>query len=45
MKLASYQTPAQRLELELILAQYPAKDTQEITRILRVQDAARDFAA
>ncbi len=44
-ELASYQTPAQRLELELILAQYPTKDTQEITRILRMQDTAREFAA
>jgi hypothetical protein len=44
-ELASYQTPSQRLDLELILAQYPQQDTEEITKILRMQDAARDFAA
>jgi hypothetical protein len=41
----SYRTPAERLELELILARYPENDTLEITRILRSDDATRDFAA
>jgi hypothetical protein len=44
-EVTSYRTPAQRLELELILAQHPEKDTLEITRILRSDDAAHDFAA
>jgi hypothetical protein len=44
-EVTSYRTPAQRLEFELILAQHPEKDTLEITRILRSDDAAHDFAA
>jgi hypothetical protein len=44
-EVTSYRTPAQRLELELILAQYPENDTLEISRILRSDDAARGFAA
>jgi hypothetical protein len=44
-EITGYRTPVQRLELELILAEYPEQDTREITRILRSDDAARGFAA
>jgi hypothetical protein len=42
-EVTSYRSPAQRLELELILAQYPERETKEITRILRGDDVARSF--
>ncbi len=44
-EVTSYRTPAERLELELILARHPEKDTLEITRVLRSDNAARAFAA
>jgi hypothetical protein len=43
-EIATYRTPAERLELDLILGRHSAEDVQEIEEILRQQDAHRAFA-
>jgi hypothetical protein len=43
-ELAAYRTPAERLELDLILGRHTAEDVHEIEEILRHQDAHRAFA-
>jgi hypothetical protein len=43
-EIAAYRTPAERLELDLILGRHTAEETQEIEEILRHQDAHRAFA-
>jgi hypothetical protein len=39
-ELAEYRTPAERRELETILARYPNEQTREIGRVLACQDDA-----
>ncbi len=39
-EIAAYRTPAERLELDLILGRYTAEETREIDEILRSQAAA-----
>jgi len=43
-QIAAYRTPAERLELDLILGRHAAEDVHEIEEILRHQDAHRAFA-
>jgi hypothetical protein len=43
-EIATYRTPAERLELELILSRHAAEDVREIEEILRLQDAHRAFS-
>ena len=39
-EIAAYRTPAERLELDLILGRHTAEETREIDEILRSQAAA-----
>lgn len=43
-EIAAYRTPAERLELDLVLGRHTAEQVQEIEEILRHQDAQRAFA-
>jgi hypothetical protein len=40
-ELAAFQTPAERSELDQVLARYTTEETREIRAILNRQDAAR----
>lgn len=40
-EIAAYRTPAERLELDLILGRHTAEEIAEIDEILRKQDAVR----
>jgi hypothetical protein len=42
-EIAAYRTPAERLELDLILSRHTAEEIQEIEKILRYQDASRAY--
>lgn len=39
-EIAAYRTPAERLELDLILGRHTLEETREIEEILRVQEAS-----
>ncbi|MFF5231631.1 hypothetical protein [Dactylosporangium sp. NPDC000521] len=39
-EIAAYRTPAERLELDLIIGRHTAEETREIDEILRAQAAA-----
>ena len=43
-ELAAYRTPAERLELDIILGRHTAEETRQIEEILRDQDALRSLA-
>jgi hypothetical protein len=40
-ELAEYATPAERMEIEAVIARYPAEQTQEIQAILTAQARSR----
>lgn len=44
-ELAGYRTPAERLELDAILARHSAEETHDIAEILRHQDNLRALTA
>lgn len=44
-ELAAFQTPAERAELDEMLARYSAEDTEQIRAILHLQDFERQRAA
>ena len=43
-ELATFTTPAERLELDLFIARHDPEETAEVDAILRRQDAARQAA-